>query len=48
MRLVKDCNKLSRMVADAPSLETLKVMLDRALSNLIQLKMSLLIPGGLG
>jgi len=35
-------------MVDAPSLETLKARLDRALSNLIQLKMSLLTAGRLG
>jgi len=34
-------------VADAPFLETFKVRLDVALSNLIQLKMFLLIAEGL-
>jgi len=34
-------------VVDSPSLETLKARLDRALSNLVKLKMSLLIAGGL-
>jgi len=32
----------------ASSLETFKARLDRALSNLIELKMSLLTAGGLG
>jgi len=36
-----------RYVVDVPSLETFKVRLDGALSNLIQLKMSLLISAGL-
>jgi len=40
-------NRLPREVADAPSLETLKVRLDGALSNLIKPKMSLLTAGGL-
>jgi len=35
-------------VVDAPSLETFKARLDGALSNPIQLKMSLLTAGGLG
>jgi len=39
---------LPREVVDAPSLETFKVWLDRALSNLIWLKMSLLMGGGVG
>jgi len=47
MRVVKPWNTLPREVADAPFLETFKVRLDRALSNLIWLKMSLLIAGGL-
>ena len=33
--VVKHCNRLPRDVVDDPSLETLKVRLDRALSNLI-------------
>ncbi|KAK4807079.1 hypothetical protein QYF61_018420 [Mycteria americana] len=35
MRVVKQWNRLPREVVDAPSLETFKVRLDRALSNLI-------------
>ena len=46
MRVVKCWNKLSREVVDAPSLETFKVSLGGALSNLIWLKMSLLIAKG--
>jgi len=42
MRVVKHWNRLPREVVDAPSLETLKVRLDGALS-----KMSLLIAGQL-
>ncbi|KAK4818873.1 hypothetical protein QYF61_021078 [Mycteria americana] len=34
MRVVKHCNRLPREVVDAPSLETFKVRLDGALSNL--------------
>ena len=45
MRMVKHWNKLPREVVDAPSLETFKVRLDGALSNLIQLKMALLMAG---
>ena len=36
MRLVKHWNRLSREAVDAPSLETFKVRLDGALSNLIE------------
>jgi len=35
-------------VVDAPSLETFRARLDGALSNLIELKMSLLVAGGIG
>ena len=35
MRVVKHWNRLPKEVVDAPSLETFKVRLDRALSNLI-------------
>jgi len=48
MRVVKHWHRLPREVVDAPSLETFKARLDRALSNLIWLKMSLLTAGGLG
>jgi len=48
MRLMKHWNGLPKEVFDALSLETFKARLDRALSNLIQLKMSLLTAGGLG
>mgnify|MGYP001857335701 CR=1 FL=1 len=37
VRVVKYWNRLSRDVVDAPSLETLKVRVDGALSNLISL-----------
>jgi len=47
MRVVKHWHRLPREVVDSPSLETFKVRLDGALSSLIQLKMSLLIAGGL-
>jgi len=43
MRVVRHWHRLPREVADAPSLETFKVRLDGALSNLIQ--MSLLTAG---
>ena len=48
MRVLKHWNWLPREEADAPSLETFKVRLDGALSNLISLKMSLLMAEGLG
>ena len=35
MRVVSHWNKLPRDVVDAPSLETFKVRLDKALGNLI-------------
>jgi len=35
VRVVKHWNRLPREVVDAPSLETFKARLDRALSNLI-------------
>jgi len=38
---------LPREVGDAPSLETFQARLDGALSNLISVKMSLLMAGGL-
>jgi len=40
-------NRLPKEVVDAPSLETFKIRLDEALSNLIQLNMSLLSVAGL-
>jgi len=39
---------LAKEVVDVPPLATFKVRLDGALSNLIELKMSLLTAGGLG
>jgi len=45
---MKHWHRLPREVVDAASLETLKARLDGALSNLVQLKMSLLIAGGVG
>ena len=47
VRGVKHWNRLPREMVDAPSLEAFKARLDGALSNLIQLKMSLLIAGEL-
>jgi len=47
MRVVKHWHRQPREVVYAPSLETFKARLDGALSNLILLKMSLLIAGGL-
>jgi len=41
--VVKPWTRLPREAVDTPSLETFKVKLDRTLSNLIELKMSLLI-----
>jgi len=46
--VVKHWSGLPREVVNAPSLETFKVELDGALSNLVWLKMSLLTAGGLG
>jgi len=48
LRVVKHWNVLPREVAGAPSLETLKAWLDRALSNLMYSKTSLLAGGRLG
>jgi len=48
MRVVKHWNRLPRELAEALSLETFKVKLGGALSNLVSLKMSLLTAGGLG
>lgn len=39
MRVVKYWNRLPREAGDAPSLDAIKVSLDRALSNTIYLKM---------
>jgi len=47
VRVVRHWPRLPREVVDAPSLETFKARLDGALSNLIELKMSLLTAGGL-
>ena len=46
MRVVKHWNGLPREVVEAPSLETFQTRLDRALSTLIQLAVSLLAAGG--
>jgi len=46
--MVKHWNGLPREVVKAPSLETFTVRLDEALSNLVELKMSLLTAGRLG
>jgi len=48
MRVVKHWHRLPREMVNAPSLETFKARLDGALSNLSELKMSLLTAGGLG
>jgi len=45
VRVVKPWHRLPREVVDALSLETFKVRLDGALSNLIWLKMSWLMAG---
>jgi len=47
MREVKHWHRLPREVVDASSLETFEVRLDGSVSNLIWLKMSLLIAAGL-
>jgi len=47
MRAVKHWPSLPREVVDAPYVETFEARLDGGLSNLIQLKMSLLTAGGL-
>jgi len=48
IRVVKHWNRLPREAVAAPSLETFQARLDRALSNLVWSKMSLLTVGGLG
>jgi len=48
MRVVKHRNRLPGEAVEAPSLETFEARLDRALSNLVWLKLSLLTAGGLG
>jgi len=47
MRVVKSRHRLPREVADAPSLEIFKVRLDRVPSNLMWLKMLLLMAAAL-
>jgi len=47
LKVVKHLHTLPREVVDAPSLETFKARLDVAVSNMIQLKMSLLMAGEL-
>jgi len=46
--VVRHWPRLPSEAGDAPSLETSKARLDRALGDLIQLKMSLVTAGGLG
>ena len=48
LRVVKSWHMLPREVVDAPSLETFEVKLDRALSNLMELKVSQLIARKVG
>jgi len=48
VRVVTHWPRLPREVVDAPSLETFQARLDGALSNLTQVKMSLLTAGRLG
>jgi len=45
MRVVKHWNGLPREVPETPSLETFQARLDGALSNLVWLKISLLLQG---
>jgi len=47
VRVVRHWHRLPREVVAALSLETLKLRLDRALSNLMELQMSLFIEGEL-
>jgi len=47
MRVVKHWNGLPREVVEAPSLEIFNTRLDRALSNLVSLAVSLLTAVGL-
>ena len=46
LRVLKHWHRLPREVVDAPSLETFKVRLDGALSNVIELQKSLPMAGG--
>jgi len=46
MRVVRHWHRFPREVGDAPSLEAFKARLDRALSNLVWVEMSLLTAGG--
>ena len=48
VRVVKDWHRFPREAVEAKSLEAFKAGLDRALSNLVWLKMSLLTAAGLG
>jgi len=48
IRVVKHWNRLPREVVEAAFLETFKTRLDGALSNLVELKISLLIAGDVG
>jgi len=48
IKVVKNWNRLPRKVVEAPSLETFKARVDRALSNLICLEKSLSMAEGLG
>jgi len=47
VRVVKHWHRLPREVVAAPSLAVFKARLDRALSNLVKWKKSLLMAGGL-
>jgi len=47
MRVVKHWNRLPREAVAAPSLEVFKARLDRALSNMVWWKVSLLMAGAL-
>ena len=43
IRVVRHWNRVSSGVVDVPSLETFQVRLDRALSNLVELEVSLFV-----